>query len=77
LCDQCDAGYVGYTCRHLYQRVDEHKTTIVGRHAKKAHGEALDDLLARFEVLRKYIQVAGVSLERIYMHIDELFITKG
>jgi hypothetical protein len=33
--------------------IDEHKTTIVGRHAKEAHGEALDDLLGRFSVLRK------------------------
>ena len=24
-CDLCEAGYVGYTCRHLYQRVEEHK----------------------------------------------------
>ena len=24
-CDLCDAGYVGYTRRHLHQRVDEHK----------------------------------------------------
>jgi len=24
-CDLCDAGYVGFTCSHLNQRVDEHK----------------------------------------------------
>ena len=24
-CDLCDAGYVGYTCRHLHQRIEEHK----------------------------------------------------
>ena len=23
-CDLCDADYVGYTCRHLYQRIEEH-----------------------------------------------------
>ena len=23
-CDLCDAGYVGFTCRHLLQRLDEH-----------------------------------------------------
>ena len=25
-CDLCDAGYVGFTRRHLHQRVDEHVT---------------------------------------------------
>ena len=24
-CDLCDANYIGYTCRHLHQRVEEHK----------------------------------------------------
>ena len=24
-CDLCDADYVGYTRRHLFQRIDEHK----------------------------------------------------
>ena len=24
-CGWCDASCVGYTCRHLYQRIDEHK----------------------------------------------------
>ena len=29
--DQCEAGYVGYTSRHLHQRVDEHGgKTILG-----------------------------------------------
>ena len=25
-CDLCDAGYVGYTSRHLHQRIEEHKS---------------------------------------------------
>jgi hypothetical protein len=24
-CDLCEADYVGYTCRHLHQRIDEHR----------------------------------------------------
>ncbi|KAL9987751.1 hypothetical protein ACROYT_G002107 [Oculina patagonica] len=24
-CNLCDVGYVGYTCRHLHQRIEEHK----------------------------------------------------
>ena len=31
-CDLCDADYVGYTCRHLHQRIDEHKGSVVGIH---------------------------------------------
>ena len=23
-CDLCDVDYVGYTCRHLFQRIEEH-----------------------------------------------------
>ena len=34
-----------YTCRHLYQRVDKHKATAVGKHLKEMHGQASDDLL--------------------------------
>ena len=33
-CNLCDAGYVGYTCRHLHQRVEEHKVSAIGK--KKA-----------------------------------------
>ena len=29
-CDLCDAGYVGYTCRHLHQQNEEHKGTTQG-----------------------------------------------
>ena len=28
VCDLCDADYVGYTARHLFQRVAEHKNVI-------------------------------------------------
>ena len=27
-CDLCDAGYVGFTRRHLHQRVEEHKNLL-------------------------------------------------
>ena len=30
--DLCDADYVGYTCRHLHERIDEHKSSVVGEH---------------------------------------------
>ena len=37
LTHRCDAGYARYTCQHLYQRVDEHKATVVGKHLKEMH----------------------------------------
>ena len=38
-CVLCDTNYVGYTCRHLYQRVDEDKgSSSIGNHIKEQHG---------------------------------------
>ena len=34
-CDLCDANYIGYTCRHLHQRVEEHKHSVIGKHFLK------------------------------------------
>ena len=36
-CDLCDADYVGYTTRHLFQRVAEHKYSAIGKHLTEAH----------------------------------------
>ena len=38
VCDRCDADYVGYTTRHLFQRVAEHKNSAIGKHFHEAHG---------------------------------------
>ena len=38
VCDLCDADYVGYTARHLFQRVAEHKNSAIGKHFHEAHG---------------------------------------
>ena len=38
-CDLCDADYIGYTSRHLHQRIDEHRNSTVGKHVKEMHGE--------------------------------------
>jgi len=37
-CDLCDADYVGYTARHLFQRVAEHKYSATANHFFEAHG---------------------------------------
>jgi len=37
-CDLCDADYVGCTCRHLYQRIDERKGSVIGKYVRDQHG---------------------------------------
>lgn len=53
VCDLCDADYVGYTARHLFQRVAEHKNSAIGKHFHEAHGrrDRLND--SHFKILRK------------------------
>jgi hypothetical protein len=49
-----DADYVGYTCRHLHQRIDEHKSSVVGEHMVEQHGEDAKNCTGKnFKVLRK------------------------
>ena len=52
-CDLCDAGYVGYTARHLHQRIAQHKYSSSGKHLLEAHGDK--NLLneGQFRVLKK------------------------
>ena len=38
-CDLCDANYVGYTARHLHQRIVEHKNSAIGKHFLESHGD--------------------------------------
>ena len=52
-CDLCDADYVGYTCRHLHQRIDEHKGSVVGIHMREHHGESTSGIENCFSILRK------------------------
>ena len=52
-CDLCDADYIGYTSRHLHQRIDEHRNSAIGRHVKEKHGEDAERIVNCFSVLRK------------------------
>ena len=52
-CDLCDADYVGYTTRHLHQRINEHKYSVIGGHLEQ-HGLSKADLADKqFSVLKK------------------------
>ena len=52
-CDLCDADYVGFTARHLHQRIGEHKYSSIGKHLLEEHGDK--NLLneGQFRVLKK------------------------
>ena len=53
--DLCDAGYVGFTRRHLHQRVEELKnsSSSIGKHFSDKHSLAPKDLTKNFSVLMK------------------------
>ena len=46
-------GYVGYTCRHLHQRIKEHKGSAIGSHLKEQHDIAPNDIAQFFKILKK------------------------
>ena len=54
-CDLCDASYVGYTLRHLHQRVVEHKNqaSSIGNHLLNKHRNVPKDIDRYFSVLKK------------------------
>ena len=51
----CDASYVGYTLRHLHQRVNKHKnqSSSIGKHSSDKHCIVPRDLNNQFFVLKK------------------------
>ena len=52
-CSLCDAGYVGYTCRHLHRRIEEHKGSAIGNHLREQHDMEPEDIAQSFRILRK------------------------
>ena len=50
-CDLCDTDYIGYTTRHLHQRIGEHRASAVGAHV--CQGNSNPELLKQFSVLKK------------------------
>ena len=52
-CGLCDAGYVGYTCPHLNQRIEEHEGSAIGNHLRQQHDMEPEDIAQNFPILRK------------------------
>ena len=52
-CDLCDADYVGYTRRHLFQRIEEHKHSAIGKHLRDAYNQMNKDLQKQFTILKR------------------------
>ena len=52
-CDLCDANYVGYTARHLHQRISEHRYSAIGKHLETQPGNNRTKTGPLFKVLRK------------------------
>ena len=52
-CDLCDSDYVGYTCRHLYQRVEEHEGSAIGKQVRDQHGRDPSEISLKFKILRR------------------------
>jgi len=48
-----DASYVGYTSRHLYQRIEEHKGSTINNHLREQHSMAPVDITHCFNISRK------------------------
>ena len=52
-CGLCDKDYVGFTSRHLRQRVEEHKRSTIGNHVKDEHGKDPETIASNFKILKK------------------------
>ena len=52
-CDLCDSDYVGFTARHLHQRIAEHKYSAIGKHFSTAHGDTSLLKESQFRILKK------------------------
>ena len=53
-CDLDDASFVGFTARHLHQRISEHRCSAIEKHLGSQHGNNRTTIDHLFKVLRKY-----------------------
>ena len=52
-CKLCDADSVGFTSRHLFQRIAEHKYSAIGQHLTEDHKLQDYSVQDQFTVLKK------------------------
>ena len=52
-CDLCDANYVGFTARHLHQRISEHRYSAIGKDLETQHDNKRAKIDHLFKVLKK------------------------
>ena len=70
-CSLSDAGYVGSTCRHLHQRIEELKGLANGNHLKEQHNIAPNGIARSFKMLRKCQNNLTASFSKCF------FLTKN
>ena len=51
-CDSRGETYLGYTRRHLHQRTDEHRYSVIGKH-EQSHSSRRNDIQGQFTVLKR------------------------
>ena len=68
---KCDADYVGFTSRHLHQRVEEHKQSVIGNHVREQHGhEPLNEIAKNFRILRKCSNKSDCLIFEVFLIRD-------
>ena len=67
---QCNLCDVGYTCRHLHQRIEEHKGTAVGNHLKDQHSMSPNDL-------REILKFSGSARTNLIALLLKCFLLKN
>ena len=56
-CDLCDAEYVGYTSWHLHQRIDEHRSSAIGKHLKNDQNDKKEIIKRKEKKCEEYLSV--------------------
>ena len=67
-CDLCNVDYIGYTTRHLHQRVEEHKSQVSATecHMKTEHNLTKPDNKHYFKILKRCKSYSIVLYMRCY-----------
>ena len=76
-CDLCDTDYVGYTSRHLFQRIAEHKYSAIGKHLQEEHRLQPSNLQDQFRVLKKCRTKFDCLIYGIKSHYNVLNVHSG